>query len=65
MVPALWVKPRDSEITPEESTRFLPQRGLANSTSRADGAFRARGAPPSTRRMAFVPGSTPFDLFDP
>ncbi|KLK93944.1 heat shock protein 90 [Microvirga vignae] len=60
---ALWVKPR-SEITPEEYTDFY--RGVAGQFDEPALTvhFRAEGRHEYTA-LAFVPGSTPFDLFDP
>ncbi|MEZ0172246.1 molecular chaperone HtpG [Microvirga sp. TS319] len=60
---ALWVKPR-SEITSEDYTDFY--RGVAGQFDEPALTvhFRAEGRHEYTA-LAFVPGSTPFDLFDP
>ncbi|QRM33785.1 molecular chaperone HtpG [Microvirga sp. VF16] len=60
---ALWVKSRN-EITPEEYTDFY--RSVANQFDEPALTvhFRAEGRHEYTA-LAFVPGSTPFDLFDP
>jgi molecular chaperone HtpG len=60
---ALWVKPR-AEIKPEEYTDFY--RSLAGQFDEPALTvhFRAEGRHEYTA-LAFVPGSKPFDLFDP
>ena len=60
---ALWVKPR-TEITAEEYTDFY--RSLAGQFDEPALTvhFRAEGRHEYTA-LAFVPGSKPFDLFDP
>jgi len=60
---ALWVKPR-SEITPEEYTDFYRSVAGQFDEPALTVHFRAEGRHEYTA-LAFVPGSTPFDLFDP
>ena len=45
--------------------RLLPQRRRAVRRAGADGALPRRGPPRVSPRSLFVPGSRPFDLFDP
>ncbi len=60
---ALWAKPK-GDITPEDYTEFY--RGLANQFDEPALTvhWRAEGRHEYTV-LAFVPGSKPFDLFDP
>jgi molecular chaperone HtpG len=60
---AMWAKPK-SEITPEEYTEFY--RGLAGQFDEPALTvhWRAEGRYEYTA-LAFIPGSRPFDLFDP
>src|SRR5215207_1004096 len=60
---ALWVKPR-TEITPEEYTDFYRSVAGQFDEPALTVHFRAEGRHEYTA-LAFVPGSTPFDLFDP
>jgi molecular chaperone HtpG len=60
---ALWVKPR-SEITPEDYTDFYRSVAGQFDAPALTVHFRAEGRHEYTA-LAFVPGSTPFDLFDP
>lgn len=60
---ALWVKPR-SEITPEDYTDFYRSVAGQFDEPALTVHFRAEGRHEYTA-LAFVPGSTPFDLFDP
>ncbi|WP_230533265.1 molecular chaperone HtpG [Microvirga roseola] len=60
---ALWVKPR-SEITPEEYMDFYRSVAGQFDEPALTVHFRAEGRHEYTT-LAFVPGSTPFDLFDP
>ena len=60
---ALWVKPR-SEITPEDYTDFYRSAAGQFDEPALTVHFRAEGRHEYTA-LAFVPGSTPFDLFDP
>src|SRR5919107_2459689 len=60
---ALWVKPR-SEITPEEYTDFYRSVAGQFDEPALTVHFRAEGRHEYTT-LAFVPGSKPFDLFDP
>jgi molecular chaperone HtpG len=60
---ALWVKPR-SEITPEDYTDFYRSVVGQFDEPALTVHFRAEGRHEYTA-LAFVPGSTPFDLFDP
>jgi molecular chaperone HtpG len=60
---ALWVKPR-AEITPEEYTDFYRSVAGQFDEPALTVHFRAEGRHEYTT-LAFVPGSTPFDLFDP
>jgi molecular chaperone HtpG len=60
---ALWVKPR-SEITPEEYTDFYRSVAGQFDEPALTVHFRAEGRHEYTA-LAFVPGSTPFDMFDP
>jgi len=60
---ALWAKPR-SEITPEEYTDFYRSVAGQFDEPALTVHFRAEGRHEYTA-LAFVPGSTPFDLFDP
>ncbi|SCZ06024.1 molecular chaperone HtpG [Microvirga guangxiensis] len=60
---ALWVKPR-SEIKPEEYTDFYRSVAGQFDEPALTVHFRAEGRHEYTA-LAFVPGSTPFDLFDP
>jgi molecular chaperone HtpG len=60
---ALWVKPR-SEITLEEYTDFYRSVAGQFDEPALTVHFRAEGRHEYTA-LAFVPGSTPFDLFDP
>ncbi|MFL5533597.1 MAG: molecular chaperone HtpG [Gemmatimonadales bacterium] len=59
---ALWVKPR-SEITPEDYTDFYRSVAGQFDEPALTVHFRAEGRHEYTA-LAFVPGSTPFDLFD-
>jgi molecular chaperone HtpG len=60
---ALWVKPR-SEIKPEDYTDFYRSVAGQFDEPALTVHFRAEGRHEYTA-LAFVPGSTPFDLFDP
>jgi molecular chaperone HtpG len=60
---ALWVKPR-SEITIEEYTDFYRSVAGQFDEPALTVHFRAEGRHEYTA-LAFVPGSKPFDLFDP
>ncbi|EIM30342.1 molecular chaperone HtpG [Microvirga lotononidis] len=60
---ALWAKPR-SEITPEDYTDFYRSVAGQFDEPALTVHFRAEGRHEYTA-LAFVPGSTPFDLFDP
>jgi molecular chaperone HtpG len=60
---ALWVKPR-SEIAAEEYTDFYRSVAGQFDEPALTVHFRAEGRHEYTA-LAFVPGSTPFDLFDP
>ncbi len=60
---ALWVKPK-SEITPEEYTDFYRSVAGQFDEPALTVHFRAEGRHEYTA-LAFVPGSPPFDLFDP
>ncbi len=60
---ALWVKPR-SEITPEDYTDFYRSVAGQFDEPALTVHFRAEGRHEYTA-LAFVPSSTPFDLFDP
>jgi molecular chaperone HtpG len=60
---ALWVKPR-SEIAPEDYTDFYRSVAGQFDEPALTVHFRAEGRHEYTA-LAFVPGSTPFDLFDP
>src|SRR5918998_3945391 len=60
---ALWVKPR-SEITSEEYTDFCGGWAGQFDEPALTVHFRAEGRHEYTA-LAFVPGSKPFDLFDP
>ncbi|MBO1905381.1 molecular chaperone HtpG [Microvirga sp. 3-52] len=60
---ALWVKPR-SEITREDYTDFYRSVAGQFDEPALTVHFRAEGRHEYTA-LAFVPGSTPFDLFDP
>ncbi|MBD2750061.1 molecular chaperone HtpG [Microvirga sp. BT688] len=60
---ALWVKPR-SGITPEDYTDFYRSVAGQFDEPALTVHFRAEGRHEYTA-LAFVPGSTPFDLFDP
>ena len=60
---ALWVKSR-SEITPEDYTDFYRSVAGQFDEPALTVHFRAEGRHEYTA-LAFVPGSTPFDLFDP
>jgi molecular chaperone HtpG len=60
---ALWVKPR-SEITPEEYTDFYRSVAGQFDEPALTVHFRTEGRHEYTA-LAFVPASTPFDLFDP
>jgi molecular chaperone HtpG len=60
---ALWIKPR-SEITPEDYTDFYRSVAGQFDEPALTVHFRVEGRHEYTA-LAFVPGSTPFDLFDP
>jgi molecular chaperone HtpG len=60
---ALWVKPRN-EITPEDYTDFYRSVAGQFDEPALTVHFRAEGRHEYTA-LAFVPGSIPFDLFDP
>ncbi len=60
---ALWAKPRN-EITPEEYTDFYRSVAGQFDEPALTVHFRAEGRH-EYMALAFVPGSTPFDLFDP
>src|SRR3954447_10275858 len=60
---ALWVKPR-AEIKPEEYTDFYRSVAGQFDEPALTVHFRAEGRHEYTA-LAFVPGSKPFDLFDP
>jgi molecular chaperone HtpG len=60
---ALWVKPR-AEITPEDYTDFYRSVAGQFDEPALTVHFRAEGRHEYTA-LAFVPGSAPFDLFDP
>jgi molecular chaperone HtpG len=60
---ALWVKPR-SKIKPEDYTDFYRSVAGQFDEPALTVHFRAEGRHEYTA-LAFVPGSTPFDLFDP
>jgi len=60
---ALWVKPR-AEITPEDYTDFYRSVAGQFDEPALTVHFRAEGRHEYTA-LAFVPGSKPFDLFDP
>jgi molecular chaperone HtpG len=60
---ALWVKPR-AEIKPEDYTDFYRSVAGQFDEPALTVHFRAEGRHEYTA-LAFVPGSTPFDLFDP
>ena len=60
---ALWTKPR-SEIKPEEYTDFYRSVAGQFDEPALTVHFRAEGRHEYTA-LAFVPGSQPFDLFDP
>jgi molecular chaperone HtpG len=60
---ALWVKPR-SEISAEEYTDFYRSVAGQFDEPALTVHFRAEGRHEYTA-LAFVPGSKPFDLFDP
>ncbi|MCB8823301.1 molecular chaperone HtpG [Microvirga rosea] len=60
---ALWVKPR-SEIKPEDYTDFYRSVAGQFDEPALTVHFRAEGRHEYTA-LAFVPGSTPFDLFGP
>lgn len=60
---ALWVKPK-SEIKPEEYTDFYRSVAGQYDEPAATIHFRAEGRQ-EYNVLAFIPGSRPFDLFDP
>ena len=60
---ALWVKPR-AEIKPEEYTDFYRSVAGQFDEPALTVHFRAEGRHEYTV-LGFVPGSKPFDLFDP
>lgn len=60
---ALWTKPK-SEITEEQYTDFYRQLSGAFDTPALTAHWRAEGRTEYTV-LAFVPGSRPFDLFEP
>ena len=60
---ALWAKPR-AEVTAEEYTDFYRSLAGAFDEPALTVHFRAEGRHEYTA-LAFVPGSPPFDLFDP
>ncbi|MET3660412.1 molecular chaperone HtpG [Aquamicrobium ahrensii] len=60
---ALWVKPK-SEIKPEEYTDFYRSVAGQYDEPATTIHFRAEGRQEYTV-LAFIPGSRPFDLFDP
>ncbi|MET3792273.1 molecular chaperone HtpG [Aquamicrobium terrae] len=60
---ALWVKPK-SEIKPEEYTDFYRSVAGQYDDPAATIHFRAEGRQ-EYNVLAFIPGSRPFDLFDP